>query len=31
MQIEGGLMKRNIDVKTMHLSEFFDKYVEIEG
>ena len=30
MQIEGGLLKKGIDIKVLHLSEFFDKYVEIE-
>ncbi len=30
MQIEGGILKRNLNIKISHLSEFFDKYIEIE-
>ncbi len=30
MQIRGGLMKRDINIKVVHLSEFFEKYIEIE-
>jgi len=29
MQIEGGLMKKGIDIKVMHLSQFLDEYIEI--
>ncbi len=30
MQIDGGLKKNNIDIEVLHLSEFIDKYVDIE-
>ncbi|MEF3255670.1 MAG: LUD domain-containing protein, partial [Deferribacterales bacterium] len=29
MQIEGGLLKQNEDIKVLHLSTFFDEYLDI--
>lgn len=31
MQIEGGLLKRGIEIKVMHLSNFFEQYLQIKG
>lgn len=28
MQIEGGIMKKNLDIRVVHLSEFLDEYLE---